>query len=263
MRVYLETMRLSFRRHRAYGAANVAGLITNGFFGVVRSYVFIALFQARPTAEGYDLANALTYVWVTQALIMPVLLWSWLEIALTIRSGDVASDLSRPWSYFGYWLSRDLGRAAYHVLYRSLPTLLLGLLLFRIKLPSSPMPWALFACSVLLAVVLGFCIRFMVNVLGFWTTDVRGLYGIVFLGVNFLSGFLVPLAFFPPAVRSLVEALPFAGLISVPMNMLLERAERWQALRLLVLQAFWVLVFVLLSEAVLRAGARKLVVQGG
>ena len=120
-------------------AANISGLVTNGFFGVIRSYVFIALFQNQPVAEGYDLGDALTYVWVTQALIMPLYIWGWQEIAVTIRSGAIASELSRPISYFGYWLSQDLGRAVYHILYRLLPTVAIGLVLFRVSLPDGPL----------------------------------------------------------------------------------------------------------------------------
>ena len=263
MRAYLEAMRMSYRRYRTYGAANVAGLLTNAFFGLLRSYVFIALYQARPVAEGYRLEDALTYVWATQALIMPMYLWGWQEIALTIRSGDVVSDLSKPFDYFGFWLSRDLGRAAYHILYRWLPTILMGVVLFDIRLPHNPATWPIFAASLLLAIVISFCLRLMINVGAFWTTDVRGLMGMTFLFVNFLSGFLVPLEFFPPALRAIAEALPFAGMISIPMNVFLERPRGADLLFLLAKQALWAALFVLAAQLLLHAATRKLVVQGG
>ena len=263
MRLYLEAMRMSYRRYRAYGAANVAGLLTNAFFGLLRSYVFIALYRARPVAEGYRLEDALTYVWLTQALIMPIYLWGWQEIALTIRSGDVVGDLSKPFNYFGFWLSRDLGRAAYHILYRWLPTVAMGLVLFGIRLPGNPATWPVFAVSLLLAIVISFCLRFMINVGAFWTTDVRGIMGMTLLFVNFLSGFLVPLEFFPPALRAVAEALPFAGMVSIPMNVFLERAQGAALLALLAKQALWAAVFVLAAQLLMGAATRKLVVQGG
>jgi ABC-2 type transport system permease protein len=256
-------MRVSFRRYRAYRAANVAGLVTNGFFGVLRSYVFLALYRERPVAEGFRLLDALTYVWVTQSLIMPVLLWGWVEIANTIRTGEVASDLSKPFSYFGYWLSRDLGRTAYHVLYRMAPTMLLGWVLFRIRLPEHAVTWPLFGASVLLAVVLGFCVRFLINVSAFWTTEVRGISTIALVAVNFLTGFIVPLEFFPAGVREAVQLLPFAGMISIPLNVWLERSTGLDAVGLLLRQALWAGVFVLVCHALLGAATRKLVVQGG
>lgn len=263
MRAYLAAMEKSYRRYRQYGAANLAGLLTNAFFGLLRSYVFIALYRARPVAEGYDLQDALTYVWLTQALIMPVSLWGWQEIALTIRSGSVATDLARPVNYFGFWLSRDLGRAAYHLLFRWLPTLSLGLTLFRIRLPRDPATWPLFAGSLLLAIVLSFALRFLINLGAFWMTDIRGLNGIVLLFVNFLSGFLVPLAFFPPGLRPIVEALPFAGLIAIPVDVFLERARGVDLALLLARQALWAAAFVVTALLLFRVAARKVVVQGG
>lgn len=263
MNLYLEVARVSYRRHRAYRAANLAGLATNGFFGVVRSFVFLALYRARPEAEGYTLLDALTYVWVTQALIMPVMHWGWLEIAQTIRDGDVISDLSKPFSYFGYWLSRDLGRGWYHVLYRFVPTLALGWVLFQVRLPGSLATCILFALSVLLAATLGFCVLFLINISGFWTTDVRGINGVVLTAVNFLTGFIVPLEFFPPTARAIAEALPFAGMISIPLNLYLGRAIGLDALGLLGRQAAWVGVLVLACHLALAAATRKVVVQGG
>ena len=263
MNRYVEIARVSYRRHRAYRAANIAGLASNGYFGLVRSFVFLALYRARPEAEGYVLLDALTYVWVTQALIMPVMHWGWLEIAQTIRDGDVISDLSKPVSFFGYWLSRDLGRSGYYVLYRFIPTLCIGLILFPMRLPEHLTTWIYFSLSILMAAVLGFCVLFLINITGFWTTDVRGINSVVLTAVNFLTGFIVPLEFFPPAARAIAEVLPFAGMISIPINIFLERATGLAMLGLLGRQALWVCMLVLACRVTLAAATRRLVVQGG
>jgi ABC-2 type transport system permease protein len=263
MRVYLAISRMAFRRQRAYRAANVAGLATNAFFGVLRSAVFAALFASRPSARGYDLGDALGYVWASQALIMPLYLWGWFDIAQTVRSGDVATDLARPVDYFGYWLSRDAGRAAYHLLYRFLPTLALGALFFDTRLPGRASTLPLFALSFSLALVTSFSLRFLINVSAFWALDARGAMTLSMPFINLLGGFLVPLEFFPPAARDVALALPFAGLVATPVNVLLEReagAALWLALGR---QALWAALLVLGSRLALRAAARKLMVQGG
>lgn len=263
MRVYLVGFLMSYRRYRTYGAATLAGLATNAFFGLLRCYVFIAFYQQRPIAAGYSLNDALTYVWLTQGMIMPLYLWSWFEIANTIRTGAIASDLVKPVSYFGFWLSRDLGRAAYHVLFRWLPTIALGFVLFRTRLPDSLLAWLTFALSALLAIILSFCLRFMINVIGFWTTDVRGISGMVLLAVNFLTGFLVPLDFFPPTVRAVVVRLPFAGMIDTPTKIFLQQVQGTDLLVLLAQQVIWVAVVIAAAQLLLRSATHKLVVQGG
>lgn len=59
---------------------------------------------------GFTLQDAISYTWVTQSLISVGA--GWLvsrDLMNTIRSGDVITDLSRPWSFYGYWLSQSLG----------------------------------------------------------------------------------------------------------------------------------------------------------
>ena len=51
LRFYLEVARTAFRRQLVYRWANLAGLATNIFFGVIVSYVYIALFQANGQAQ--------------------------------------------------------------------------------------------------------------------------------------------------------------------------------------------------------------------
>jgi ABC-2 type transport system permease protein len=262
-RAYLAAARLSFRRYQTYGAANLSGLITNAFFGIVRSSVFIALYRNRPIAEGYDLGAALTYVWLTQSLIMPIYIWNWQEIAATIRSGSVATDLARPINYFGYWLSQDLGRALYHSLYRLVPTVAVGLLLFRTRLPHSLLTLLTFPIALGFAITISFCFRFIINIGAFWLNDLRGLYPFAVVFINLLSGFLVPLAFFPSSIRSLVQYLPFAGMITIPANIFLERLAVTEILAALAQQIIWVAVLIAAAQLFLQHAVRKLVVQGG
>ena len=46
LRFYIEVARTAFRRQLIYRWANLAGLLTNTFFGAVFSYVIIALYSA-------------------------------------------------------------------------------------------------------------------------------------------------------------------------------------------------------------------------
>jgi len=60
-RLYLRLFQYGFRRHATYRAATFAGAFTNTVFGILRAYVLIALWQARPGLAGYDVADAVTF----------------------------------------------------------------------------------------------------------------------------------------------------------------------------------------------------------
>lgn len=263
MRVYQEIARRSFQMQLAYRTANLAGLTTNSFWGALRSFLFISLYGGAGAQAGWTAQDAVTYVWLTQAMIMPVYFWAWWEIALTIRSGDIVTDLAKPIDYYGLWLSRDAGRAVYHLIFRFAPTLLVGVLLFAVPLPVDPARWLAFATSLVLAIWLSFGLRFLYNLAAFWLLDYRGVGGLIATVVSFLSGFLVPLNFFPTGVQEVVRWLPFAGLVQVPVEVLLGQRAGADLAAGLLFQATWALVFLALGRLMLAAAERKVVVQGG
>lgn len=265
MRLYLELARRSFQRHLAYRAATLAGLFTNAVFGVLIASVFVALYRGRDATEtgsvaGFTLPEILTFVWVGQSLIMVVYLWGWWEVAAAIESGDIITDLMKPIDYYAYWFSRDLGRAACHVLTRFVPTMLAGALVYDLALPRSVATWAAFALSVALAVSVSFAWRFLLNLTAFWLLDVRGVHTLAVGLVSFFSGMLVPLPFFPDGLRRVAELLPFRAIVMLPVEVLLGHRSAGAALAL---QASWAVALALLGQAVLALAVRRVVVQGG
>ena len=62
------------------------------------------------TDRRLQLEDALRYIWLVQALIMVVVPFGWTDLMLTIRSGDVVSDLTKPCDFYWYWFSREVGR---------------------------------------------------------------------------------------------------------------------------------------------------------
>ncbi len=264
MRVYLELARRSFWQQFAYRGATLAGIFTNGIFGLMIASVFLGLFESRAgdgEVAGWSAAETLTYVWVNQALLMPVYLWGWWEVARSIQTGAIVADLLKPLDYYGYWLSRDLGRAAAHVLIRGVPTFCIGAFVFRqMVIPDEPWRWGAFLISVVLAVMVSFAFRFILNMAGFWVIDHRGVAYLGAMLVNFFSGLLVPLSFFPGWLEIVANLLPFRAFLMIPNEVLLGHRSLGGGLAL---QLFWVAALTWAARLLLRAGERKVVIQGG
>ena len=263
MRLYWEVARRALQRQLAYRTENLAGLVTNIFFGYLRAAVLLAVYQVATNVGGYDPQAAVTYAWITQALIMIVALWGWWDVELTIRTGDVVSDLAKPFSYLGFWLARDLGRAAYFVLFRAMPVLLAGQLLFGLHWPSSAAAWLAFSLSIVLAVVVSFGWRFLLNVSAFWTTDARGLGMVANAATMFLGGFVVPIRYWPDWLQPLVLALPFASITQTPADIFVERVQGAAALGLLVEQLVWAIALLGAAQLATALATRRVVIQGG
>jgi ABC-2 type transport system permease protein len=263
MRLYWEVARRALQRQLAYRTENLAGLVTNVFFGYLRAAVFLAVYQTTANIGGYDAQAAVTYSWITQAMIMVVALWGWWDIELTIRSGDVVSDLSKPFSYVGFWLARDLGRSLYFVMFRGAPIVLAGQLMFGLHWPSSALAWLLFWVSLLLAVIVSFGWRFILNVSAFWTTDARGLGSVALAAAMFLGGFVVPIRYFPDWLQPLVLGLPFASITQTPADLFVERLQGSAVVGVLVLQLAWAIAFLVTAQLLTLLATRRVVIQGG
>lgn len=263
MRLYIELARRSFQQTLTYRGAALAGIFTNGIFGIMIASVFLALYQSR--AGGSDVAGwsrdqTITLVWINQSLLMTVYLWGWWEVTRNIQSGAIVTELLKPYDYFSYWLSRDLGRALAHFFVRGIPTFLIGVTVFGLLEPESVGRAVAFVLSIVFAVTVSFCLRFMANLAGFWVLDYRGIAAMFAAVFNVLSGMLAPLAFLPSPVRAVANVLPFRAVIMTPNELYLGQVPVWQGLGF---QVGWIVVLVVAARWLMRIGERQLVVQGG
>jgi ABC-2 type transport system permease protein len=263
LRLYFEIARRGYRRYAAYPGATFAGVFTNTVWGFMLAYILLAVFRERDSVGSYDASDAVTYVWLGQGLLMTIYIWGWFEVARRVQTGDIATDLQRPLDFQAYWLAQDLGRAAYHALFRGVPPFILGALVFDVRLPGDAVTWLAFPLSVVLAVVVSFAFRFLFNLTAFWLLDYRGV-GVLAMAVStFFSGQIVPIAFFPDWLETLAWALPFAAMVQAPIEVFLGHAAGIELAGLLALQAFWAVALLAAGRAAYGAGTRKLVVQGG
>jgi ABC-2 type transport system permease protein len=185
-------------------------------------------------------------VWINQSLLMVVYLWGWWEVTRTIQSGAIATELLKPYDYFAYWLSRDLGRGLAHILLRGVPTFITGFLLFDVLLPETGWRVIGFLLSIPLAITVSFCLRFIANLGGFWVMDYRGLMSIYVATINILSGMLAPLAFLPGPLRDLANVLPFRAVIMTPNEIYLGQVGIMEGL---VLQAGWIVALIVVAKS--------------
>jgi ABC-2 type transport system permease protein len=263
VRLYWEIARRGYGRYAAYPAATVAGVWTNTIFGFIQTYVLLALYENRSEIGGYDPSDSVTYVWFAQAMLMTVYAFGWTEVALRIRSGDVAADLARPLDPLRYWLAFDFGRAVYHLAFRGIPPFLVGMLVFDVRLPESPATWLWVAASLGLAIVVSFAYRFLYNLAAFWLLDYRGVV-IVAISVSLLfSGFIVPLPFFPDWLEAVARVLPFAAMVQIPIDVFLEQVTGAEVAASLAFQAAWAAILLGLARLTLGTAIRRVVIQGG
>ena len=271
LRPYLAAFRARFQLMLQYRAAALAGFATQCWWGGIRIMVFAAFYGVQPAAAPFSLADAVTYVWLGQALLA---LLPWLadpEIGQAVRTGGVGYDRLRPVDAYGYWYARTMG----WMVARALPRALLMLLAAGIALPLAGFgEWAwrppsgvaaalLFVPALVLMTALGTAILMLANIVVAASLNERGVNTILTPVVIVFSGSLLPLDFFPDALRPFLHAQPFAGLVDIPFRIYFADLSGAAALKGLALQAGWTLVLVMLGRLAMDRMMRRLEMQGG
>ena len=252
----------SFRRHAAYPLSALAEALTNSVFGIVRASILIALWKTRPSLGGYDSADAITFCFLTQALLAPVQIFGGIELTERVRTGDVAIDLHRPVDLQGWWLADDLGRAACYLLLRSVLPLAVAAVLFPLRW-APPATLAAFLVSALLAVLVSFGLRYIVALSMFWLHDDRGLAAVMVVASMFFSGMILPLVVFPGWLGTIARALPWAALIQVPADVFLGKRTGTGLLSGYGFQLGWALALLAAGRGLTALAGRRLVINGG
>ncbi|MFB7369064.1 ABC transporter permease [Streptomyces sp. NPDC056222] len=255
-----------FRRHATYRMATAAGVFTNSVFGFILSYTYIALWDERPQLGGYDMADALAYVWIGQGLITVCgLMGGGFEDELIerIRTGDIAVDLYRPADLQAWWFAANAGRSAYQLLGRGVAPMVVGALVFDFTLPERASTWLAFLLAIALGATVSFAIWYLVAMSAFWLMDGQGVVQVAWLGGLFFSGMLLPLNVFPGALGEVARMLPWASMLQIPADVYLERYTGWGLLGAYAFQICWAVVLLVAGRLAQSLATRKVVVQGG
>jgi ABC-2 type transport system permease protein len=255
----------SFRRFSTYRIATLSGAFTNTVFGFIFCGVYLTLWDIRPGLGGYDVSDALTFVWLQQGLLLPVGIFgasTTTELGERVRTGEIAVDLYRPAHLMLWWLAIDAGRAAFQLVVRGSAPLLVGALVFDLNLPSSALQWLAVAVALAFGILVSFGVRYLVALSGFWITDSRGMENLAMALSLFFSGATLPLVLFPGWIGEVARATPWAATLQVPIDVWLGRNPGGTG-SALAFQLVWILILVLAGQLTTYFATRRVVIAGG
>jgi ABC-2 type transport system permease protein len=270
-RPYLAAFRARFLLMLQYRVAALAGFATQCWWGAIRIMVFAAFYGAHSAAAPISLANAVTYVWLGQALLA---LLPWVadpEIGQAVRTGGVGYDFLRPLDAYGFWYARTLGwmlaralpRAVLMVLAAGIVLPLVGLGAWAWRPPSGMVAALLFVPAFALMTALGATVLMLANIVVTASLNERGVNAVLTPVVIVFSGSLLPLDFFPDALRPFLHMQPLAGLVDIPFRIYFADLRGGAAIQGLALQAGWTLVLIGVGRLAMGRMMRRLEMQGG
>ena len=187
-----------------------------------------------------------------------------------IRKGTIGNYLIKPISYRGKFVASNLG--AFLMMTVVFGTPLYGTCLgVLIGIGFLPVPSVLdfiahiglFLISSVTACLLNDTIAYIFGILCFYTTAAWGLNSLKTTVITFLSGALLPLAFFPPVFKDIVSYMPFAGMSQNPVLILMMKYDYMESLKVIVIALVWLIILELFVKLLFMHAIKKVTVQGG
>ncbi len=226
-------------------------------------FIWRTAFRGDLTVEGLALPQMLVYA-VISALLGIVLTAG---VADTIRDrvmqGQISTDLLRPVEPMLLWLAEDVGQSISSLLTKGLPVLVCGYLMAGTLLPASLEAFLFFLPACVLAYLILWLLTALVAMTAFWTVELGQLNMVKNALVGILSGSFVPLWFFPEWFSRICDWLPFVYTYQGSLGIFIGKTTGLDALRILGLQAFWVVLLSGLLLVIWSRARRKVLIQGG
>jgi len=267
LKPYLALFRIRFINSLQYRAAALAGVSTQFAWGFMEILAFSAFYRADPAAFPMRFSEMVSYIWMQQAFLSLFSAWYWeTEISESITQGSIAYEMVRPMSLYGRWFSMQTANRLAGMLLRCVPILLVAFVIpqpFRASLPSDALQMGLFFVSMVLGVGVINAFSMLMYTSLFWVISYGGIRSISTSVVELLSGSIIPLPFFPPAIRRVAELMPFACMENMPLRIYSGNIAGVDAWRGIALQLFWLTVLVIAGQLAMRRALKKVVVQGG
>lgn len=267
MRKYLSIFRICFSGSIQYRAAAIGGAVTQFFWGAMTLLLYRAFYRANTAAFPMAFSQLSTYIWLQQGLLSLFMIWFWdAEILDSIQSGAVAYELARPMDIYNMWFTKIVSRRMARAVLRIIPIVLVTVWLpydYRLAMPVSAINFAAFAVSTLFGLMIVASVGLLIYVASFYMISSMGLRFLMVALFGFLSGEVIPLAFFPDALRTFARLLPFAQVQEVPLRIYNGQLMGGDVIASMAMQLIWLVILVVAGKVAMRHALKRTVIQGG
>ncbi|WP_425397735.1 ABC transporter permease [Aeoliella sp.] len=190
-------------------------------------------------------------------------------IARQIREGEIKKFLIQPIDLIGFLL---LARIAHKLVYYAVAIIPFALVFYLCRdfftagWPPAPV-LAAFVMSLIMAFLLGFFLEAAIGMIGFWFLEVSSLLFVYMLFNFFFSGHMFPLTFLteflPGWLQPVAHYQPLQYLAYFPAAVFLGKITGPELINGLIVQAIWVIVFIIICRVAMQRGFNRYSGYGG
>jgi ABC-2 type transport system permease protein len=189
--------------------------------------------------------------------------WIFYAMNFEIRDGTLAMRLLRPVHPLAAYAADGLASMPLRVVV-SIPVAAISLVVVGAgALTHDPRLWAIWVASIAGSWLLSLFVNCAMGCTAFFAESSLKFMDAWLVFYFVLSGYVVPIDLFPPALRAVVDWLPFRYQIGFPVEVMTGALSPARALSLLAAQWAWVAVGAATSATLWRMGLRRFAAYGG
>jgi len=267
MRAYFSMFKMRLIAGMQYRAAAWAGVATQFFWGFMYIMIYQAFYNSSGAQPPMAWEKLVSYMWLQQAFLAIIMLW-WQDGDLlnSIKSGQVAYELCRPYDLFIFWYVRLLALRISSALLRCFPILIIAFFLpapYKMTLPVGVNAGMMFFISMILATFLVAAISMFIYILTFVTLSPIGSRLIVGVTAEFLQGSIIPIPLMPESLQKLLNWFPFRYAADLPFRLYSGSISGGNAIFQIGIQFIWTVALLILGAVAFKYVLRRIVIQGG
>ena len=264
MKKYFTVTAKVFRLMTVYRFNSIFTVISNLIYITVIYFLWRSIYSSGVTSLNGMTFNEV-FVYLALAATIFVFFTTWVEWGMSreVIEGTIGMHLIKPMDLQLFKLFDSLGVVLIKLITISIPSAVFILVVFK---PEIKVGWNIlfFVLSLVMAFLIQFNIDYFVGLLCFYNESTWGMSSAKDSIVMLLSGAVIPLSFFPEALRNVVNLLPFQAIYSIPLNTLISKELTLvQHLNGLAIQIFWILVLVAFNRLFYRKAIKVVTVNGG
>lgn len=267
MKKYRSLFRIRFIYGLQYRAAALAGIVTQFAFGFLFILMYSAFYREDPSVFPMEFPQLTSYIWLQQALIS--LFAAWMhdsEILTVVSSGNISYELVRPVDLYRVWFTRSLALRFSRMVLRCFPILLICFILpapYALSAPVTVLSFFLFLVTAVLGCLVAVAMSMLIYIAVLRMISGKGIQIMAVVLLEFLSGAVIPLPFFPEGFRQVAELLPFAYIQNLPLRIYSGSVAGGELIWGIWMQILWLILLILAGKIWMGRSLKKVVIQGG
>jgi ABC-2 type transport system permease protein len=203
-------------------------------------------------------SQIVTYFFMSIIVNRITQVWTLDRIGNWIKDGGIASVLVKPYSYIVDNLATQFSAKISRMIAMGPVMLVVGVLLGR-NLYISFESWrmVLFAASLVTGFITIFTFEHVLSLLAFWVDEVNGINNLHIMLRGLFSGAIIPIAFMPGSLKTIMTFYPTRFIVSFPLEILIQHSRPSESISGFLIAAIWIILLVIIYKIGFTYGIKK------